>query len=556
MFIGRVIPAVFLSAAAVGGAWAQEPAAFGEPPSFSTAAPPAPARISTTPAPGETWRIGTVTIVVKDVFDPAAPSESKSFHKVVNRLHPDTREFVVERELLFGEGDPYDPALLRESERILRRFGFLRRVKVEAAAPKDGVVDVTVTTWDNWTFEPTASYKRAGDKNSWRAGLQDGNVLGLGKSMNATYGQGFSAVERRYSYGDPQFLGQRLEAEAVVIHDEEARAFKFSIAKPFYASIAKTFLALAGSYRDERVLGENAIKPDGKMRRITRDGSLSWGVSLGSSPRLVRRVKTAVSHSRTRLESIPGESMIPAGQEASRSTSLDVIFNREHLDFIKEQNIRKLGRDEDYNMGWTLALGLGGRPKFLGSSSGSYSPSFRLTKGHSFGPGHFGLLESAYSSSYVGLDAKSLSWRLGGEYYRTAPWRQTLALHAAFDHGYRLKPPDSFRLGEEEGLRGYGLKQFSGNRRILVNVEDRILFFPEAFKLVAIGGVVFLDSGAAWRETEDLSFTQVRTSIGAGLRLASTRGGAGNPVRIDVAYAFNTGRSVPLSVSILTGQAF
>src|SRR2546422_5107591 len=43
-----------------------------------------------------------------------------------NRLHFETREYVIRRELLFEEGDPANPDVLYESERNLRRLNFLR----------------------------------------------------------------------------------------------------------------------------------------------------------------------------------------------------------------------------------------------------------------------------------------------------------------------------------------------------------------------------------------------------------------------------------------------
>jgi hemolysin activation/secretion protein len=62
--------------------------------------------------------------------------------------------------------------------------------------------------------------------------------------------------------------------------------------------------------------------------------------------------------------------------------------------------------------------------------------------------------------------------------------------------GYDLDSSEQFQLGANSGLRGYPARQFTGQKLMLINIEDRQ--FWGDFSLgpkVALGSVVFLDAG-------------------------------------------------------------
>ena len=65
-------------------------------------------------------------------------------------------------------------------------------------------------------------------------------------------------------------------------------------------------------------------------------------------------------------------------------------------------------------------------------------------------------------------------------------------------------------------------------------------------------------SGIVGDENATLSLRNIKSDVGAGLRLASTRSRSGGVVRLDVAYALNrgTGGGSRWVISIKGGQAF
>jgi hypothetical protein len=167
------------------------------------------------------------------------------------------------------------------------------------------------------------------------------------------------------------------------------------------------------------------------------------------------------------------------------------------------------------------------------------------------------MLNSSYGSTFVNGGNGDAVASIEGSYFLRRLRFQTLAFHAAYDHGYRLDPAKPLFLGEANGLRGYGLSQFFGSRRLLFNVEDRIFIYDELLRLIDVGAVTFFDCGYAWPETVSVSGRDLRQSIGLGLRLAPSRSGSNNPVRIDAAYALQDNHTRSRwSLSILAGQAF
>ena len=84
---------------------------------------------------------------------------------------------------------------------------------------------------------------------------------------------------------------------------------------------------------------------------------------------------------------------------------------------------------------------------------------------------------------------------------------------------------EQFFLGGYDLLRGYDLFSIWGNRMALATAELRL---PLAESLQ---GVLFVDSGNAWRPGTTLSANDLRTSVGLGVRFLSPIG----PIRIDAA---------------------
>ena len=108
-------------------------------------------------------------------------------------------------------------------------------------------------------------------------------------------------------------------------------------------------------------------------------------------------------------------------------------------------------------------------------------------------------------------------------------------------------------LGEDNGLRGYPAREFSGSRRVRFNFEDRIDTGLE-FRTVRLGLVPFFDT--AW--IGDNEWGSPLASVGLGLRIGSPEIFGRGVLRFDLAFPLTEvgGESFDPSLSIALGQVF
>ena len=93
--------------------------------------------------------IDGVEITTENVFSEAEIRKNVIF-RFMNNIRFQTRERVVEKELLFGPGSTLDSVQLAETERNLRGLGLFRDVSVDTVSRGDSLI-VKVRTQDAWS---------------------------------------------------------------------------------------------------------------------------------------------------------------------------------------------------------------------------------------------------------------------------------------------------------------------------------------------------------------------------------------------------------------------
>ncbi len=486
--------------------------------------------------------ISSITVESHNVFETEIPAENKLAYRAANRIHSTTRDHVILRELLFEVGDRYNAALVAETERNLRALPFVRRAEITAKVNKNGAVDVIVRTYDSWTLEIVANYKRAGGATSIKAGLAEGNILGQGKSGSAVYSNDWGAGSADFTYKDRQFLRyKRLQYSMAARTAPGLRSLSLVFERPFYASIARTAMGATVSYTEA---------PVGTVSRRVVEAGVNYGISLAPSTERTRRVKFGILAHRA-------ESTGPV-PDRERLLTLQLGAEWEELDFLTARRIQKFTHDEDYNLGFGIFPSLAWAPAIhpLGARQTPLLPSIIVRKGFTWG-NQLLLLNSGYSSKYFKGHNGNIITSFDAAYFLRGIRYQTLACHTSVDLGWRLDPAAPLVLGEFNGLRGYGVGEFTGSRRFLLNIEDRVYVWDELFRLMDVGLVFFYDSGYVWAASSPIELADLKNSVGVGLRLAPSRSAGNSPVRIDLARALNGSSNRPTwSLSILGGQAF
>lgn len=486
--------------------------------------------------------ISSITIETHNVFETRLPAENRAVFRAANHIHRITREPVIMRELLFKVGDRYNSALAAETERNLRALPFIRSAGIEAVVNKKGTVDVIVRTYDSWTLQLVVNYKRAGGATSLKTGVAEDNIMGQGKSGSVIYNNDFGAASFDLTYKDRQFLRYKRMQYAMAVHNGlNSKAMSLSLDRPFYASIARSAMGGTASYSEV---------PAGGVTRRKAQAGVTYGISRKPSTESTRRFKFGLLANRA-------ESTGPV-PDRDRALIFQAGGEFEELDFLTVRRIQKFTHDEDYNLGFGIFPTVGFAPaiKSLGMPQAQVLPGVAAHKGFTWGK-QLLLLNGNYSSRYVGGRNSRLIASLSAVYYLRGLKYQTLAARAAADLGWRLDPALPLTLGEFNGLRGYGVNQFTGTRRFLLNLEDRVYVWDDLLKVLDVGMVFFYDSGYVWPAGRAVKLGDLRNSAGIGLRIAPSRSADNRPVHIDLARALNGNRSRPgWSLSILGGQAF
>jgi hemolysin activation/secretion protein len=515
-----------------------------------------PGRSATSALAGKT--IGSITIVQYNVFEREAFHDPKLLYWAANRFHHRTQERVIRAELLFSEGDPCNPALLAETERNIRSLPFIRRAEVSSTVNKGGTVDVVVRTYDAWTLEVLASVSRAGGQNNIKAGLGENNIAGLGISLGGSYSGSGGSGSTAFKLKDSILYGRKVEYSVAYLSAPGSRDYALGVNRPFYTSIIPHAFGANAAYSDHVVPDFSGDALLGTMRKQTTDVGGSYGVAFATSTQRVRRLTFGLTRHIAEFAPAPGVAAPSGLPHAEHLNFLSLAGEWQIYDYIKEQQIQKFSHDEDINLGFGVLPVVAWSPPVPGKSNGTTAlPGVILSKGYHWEAGRLLLMNGGYSSTYVDGGGSSKIGLLNLNYFSHGLPRETIALHAGIQHAFQLDPAAPLTLGEDSGLRGYRAGQFTGDKRLLLNVEDRIFIKNEIYTLIDLGAVVFFDSGYVWPKGTAVRLSDLKSGVGVGLRLAPSRSGNNQPVRIDLAYALNDGPTRShLSLSILAGQAF
>ena len=109
----------------------------------------------------------------------------------------------------------------------------------------------------------------------------------------------------------------------------------------------------------------------------------------------------------------------------------------------------------------------------------------------------------------------------------------------SYQRGHNLDQEIQLLLGAETGLRGYPVRQFNGNRSLLMTLEERWFFADDVAQLGSLGLSGFIDSGFVWPEKQVFTLRDLKTSVGISLLLGSNRLSSRGGIRLDFGYGLN-----------------
>ena len=507
-------------------------------------------------------RIGTITVHALDVYSGAEAARGK-FYRLADRLHFETRPSVIEQFLLFHEGDAYRPEVLAETERNLRTLHFLKSASVVASPPHDGLVDVTVTTQDSWSIAPETQAGSKGGKSTFGATLSDNNLFGLGKNVEVGWDKGVDRTRMNILYNDPAFFAPYWQARFGYAVNSDGYDHRFSVARPFYSFSTpwSAELSFTGYRQNDRLYADGAVTE--RFRQTHRQIVASFGTALRATDLAATRLTAGLRFqddvfgpltARRRQRAEPVAAAFPATREFR---SLFLRYESSQNDFVTWNFVNKDVRYEDFNLGRQSSFEAALSTPLLGADRTVPEVRLRTSNGLRWSDQGFAIPAISLSSRYDGGLSNTVAATSVLFVRRTdAAWPRVLVGRAIFSSGWRLDAEQQFFADGLTGLRGYRAHSFSGDRSIVLNLEQRIYLGKEILQIASPGLVAFIDAGNATNGGL-ATLLRLKTDVGVGIRVGLPRTPK-NLLRVDLSYALNRdplGRSGWM-VSFSSGQAF
>jgi hypothetical protein len=481
--------------------------------------------LATTEEPSpEGKTIEAVDVVPLDVIEPRDPAP-----RALNALHVTTRPYVILREMLVREGEPYRAVLLDESARNLRTLPQLSLVLCVAARGHDARhVRVVVITKDVWSLlvDFDIAFGNGGllsldlepkEKNLF--GTQDA-VLARLTMTPLTYSLGAGYIV-------PRLEGRRLalQADANVVAnrdtgDVEGSFGTVTLARPLYSAQTQ-WSAFTGVAWDDRIFrryvnGSVAtyagVPYAYRARRIAEEAavtrSFGWGekndFTLGAEiARDEYRAGDAVSEAALASQIPVGEARVgPFVQWRAYSAS-----------YTRVVDVETLGLQEDYALGHDVVvraypvLAALGSTRTFGGLYAAAQQSFALGDGFA----RVGV-ESTTEGDASSLTDASVEGSLRIVTPRFGIGRFVFDVDGLDRYRNHLNLR-SF-LGGDTRLRGFPTSFFVGQDVVAMNFEYRTL--PWKLTTIHIAGDAFYDVGDAF---DSPSLLRPQHAVGFGARL-------------------------------------
>ncbi|MCC2617079.1 outer membrane protein assembly factor [Aestuariibacter halophilus] len=483
------------------------------------------------------------------IFDEQHPDYGW-LHQFANWMHIRTEPDVVEERLPFAQGDTVASDDLAEAERLIRAQPYIRDANVRLVSQCDagGNQEVVVETWDNWSLLPTISFGRTSGTNTLALGIKEDNFLGKG-------------IRTRIRYNDDNqrsgFQGTLLLPVSFIPHstllldyqqndDGQSRQVVFD--NPFYQTQAKhMFRAEALQLDAEQTYYQNG-ETRNHLNQQQHRYALSAGWRVWHHDNWVARLMTGV---------VDEEYMFTIPVDRDPSEQLWLPQDRHYRfgwlgisllesDYRALQDIHLIGQTEDINLGWhgTVKVGIEQRNQPQEGAGGQHV-MLDLNSGTDLGNGWlFWSLNGYWQNGISDEDHAQISTQL--EYIqRLSPLfsSYTRVATTRVNHPFADQP---LVIDGDTGVRGYPLQYQHGDRRWSASAELRMYPQTNLWQLLDVGYAAFVDVGRAngGADAHDNEQSGPLASVGAGVRLYSSRSSHRSVIHMDVIKPLSSGPGV------------
>ncbi len=464
----------------------------------------------------------------RDIFD---PNERSWFARLANSLHVRTRPAVIRRELLFRPGQPYDSALVAESERNLRAMGIFRGVQIDTIRTPEGLM-LRVVTKDGWSTQADWRFRSTGGQVAFTLGLVENNLLGTASSAAVRYRKDPDRSSVTLAFRRPRLFAGTIGLGVAYENRSDGSVAGVAVDQPFFALTSRNAFRFEAENRHERVLRFRdglELASDTLSRRYTMvRGAAAWALQASTAGYLRAGVTAQVRRDNFRPESSTG----PFPRNVTGAVGPYLVWNRAR--FLVTRGYAGFAREEDVDLGATLRVGLVAAPKAFGYERNGVGPEIRGRVGAKL-PGGFTYLEALANGLYTSAGLDSGTAQVAATTVFQPGPRHVAVLHAEAGWRENPTPGEEFDLGLGTGPRAFGSHAFTGDRSVFVTGEYRYTVVEDLFNMGSLGIAGFVDHGGAWFAG---SPRRLGWDAGVGLRLGASRASVTDALRFDFARRF------------------
>jgi outer membrane protein assembly factor BamA len=399
-------------------------------------------------------------------------------------------------------------------------------------------VDVEVITRDSWSFTPDLGFNRSGGENSFRLGMRDTNIFGLGNELKIASSNDIDRRSYEIAYQDNNLFGTRLRNRTAFVSSDDGSNASFDIGLPFFELDSRTswrLLLESNEQIDELFLRGEEVAG---VAHDHTEYSVEYGISNGLVHGHSRRLSAGFGYRQdefAQARRLPPPAQFPL----DRTMSFPFLrFESIEDNYVTAFNLNQIYLTEDLLVGSHTTATLGFASEMFGSDVD------RL------------VLAAAFSDTLlydgVRLWQHEISmdgfWnRERGEledfvvHYETRYFQRQsdrLALFVSIEAGYseNLNPNRQLFMGGFAGARAFDNRFQAGDRSVVANIEQRLYTDIHIFNLVRVGAAMFVDVGRAWQPgVDDGLKDDYLANFGIGLRLASSKSASSRIAHIDLA---------------------
>jgi hypothetical protein len=496
-------------------------------------------------------RIETVRLEVFEKRDPVP--DTLGLRTFANSLHVTTRDFVVRREMLLGEGDRYVQVIVDEMARNMRSR--MTQVSVVIIVPVKGgspdKVGLLVITKDIW------SLRLSFDLGITPGGLenllivpQETNLLGFQHTLQTRFQYQPESYTFGAGYSVPRFgrtwLGASAGANVILNRrsgEPEGSSASVSMGQGLYSTrtewaysaSASAATGVARRYVNAQVAGFDAratrdVKDNIPFQYKSRSLSASAGVTRSFGWAVKNNFGLTLNAASSSYDTFDLSRYDPAAVREFRARALPTGEDRIYpalswstftTNFLRTLDINTLALQEDYRIGHDVALSVYPVTTALGSTRDLVGFSGRAGYSVALGDGLFGASVSSFmevqtstkvNPAGVGeITDASFGASLGAVTPRFGVGR--LVMNSSFQNRWRNYLNARTFTGGDDRLRGYPSNFFFGKDTVFFNLEFRSR--PVEILKAQLGGVLFYDVGDA--STRFFCFTDGSDRGGSGL---------------------------------------